>query len=76
MDKGVLCYVFHLWCSCLTPYSSSLIMWILSLKKIKSDVESKVAFDAMDVQVYDPSPSKAYVRMIEAELFKKRETLA
>lgn len=51
-------------------------MWILSLKKIKSDVESKVAFDAMDVQVYDPSPSKAYVRMIEAELFKKRETLA
>lgn len=48
-------------------------MIIPSLEKFECDVED--ASDSVVVQVYDPQPSRAYVRLLEDELARTREAL-
>lgn len=46
------------------------------IEEVESVVEAEVDLDAMAVKVYDPLPSKVYVRLVEAKLLKTREALA
>lgn len=43
------------------------------IEKFECDVED--ASDSVVVQVYDPQPSRAYVRLLEDELARTREAL-
>ena len=46
------------------------------IKEVDSDVEVGVDPDAMAIKVYDPPPSREYVKLIEAKLLRTREALA
>lgn len=46
------------------------------IEEVDYDVEVVLDPDAMAVSIYDPPSSRAYVRMIEAELQRRQEAFA
>ena len=46
------------------------------IEEVDFDVDASVDLDAFVVEVYDPSPFREYVRLIEAELLRMRKASA